>query len=81
MQNPNIQYVFCPGTIGFNSPPLVMFYPMIPAPASPKPSASKWPILTIAFSKTAVSYCALYSYSSFVWVSVVSDFAKDITPA
>jgi len=58
-----------------------MFYPIIPAPASPNPSARRWPIFTIAFSKTAVSYCAFVSFSSYVWFSLSSDFAKDITPA
>jgi hypothetical protein len=33
-----------------------MFYPIIPAPASPNPRAKRCPIFTIAFSKTAVSY-------------------------
>jgi hypothetical protein len=33
-----------------------MFEAIIFEPASPKPKASKWPILTIAFSRMAVSY-------------------------
>lgn len=55
-QNPNTAKVFCPGIIGLRSPPDDMFLEIIPEPASPKPKASKYPILTIAFSRIYVSY-------------------------
>lgn len=55
-QNPNIAVHLCPAIIGFKSPPALIFEAMILDPASPNPRANKWPILTIAFSKKAVSY-------------------------
>jgi hypothetical protein len=48
-------YVLTPGIKGFSSPLFFKFFPIIPEPASPKPSASKRPILTIARSSYAVS--------------------------
>lgn len=48
-------YVLTPGIKGFSSPLCFKFFPIIPEPASPKPSASKRPILTIARSSYAVS--------------------------
>mmetsp|Transcript_60576 Transcript_60576/g.170685 ORF Transcript_60576/g.170685 Transcript_60576/m.170685 type:complete len:257 (-) Transcript_60576:1121-1891(-) len=48
---------FLPGTMALSaelSPPR-MFWPMISAPASPKPRASREPILIIVFSRTTVS--------------------------
>jgi hypothetical protein len=54
-QNPNIAMIFYPGNIGLTSPLPFMFSAMILDPASPKPKASKAPILTIVFSRTTVS--------------------------
>mmetsp|Transcript_24063 Transcript_24063/g.74802 ORF Transcript_24063/g.74802 Transcript_24063/m.74802 type:complete len:221 (+) Transcript_24063:972-1634(+) len=56
-QNPKIASTRLPGTMAFSaelSPPC-MFWPMISAPASPKPSASREPIFTMVFSRTTVS--------------------------
>ena len=53
--NPKIAYVLCPSIIGLSSPSPVMLFPMMAEPASPKPRASKWPILVIAASKRTVS--------------------------
>lgn len=60
-QKPNMAKVLCPAIIGFKSPPLLIFDAIIFDPASPNPKASRCPILTIAFSRAAVSYCAFSS--------------------
>mmetsp|Transcript_97232 Transcript_97232/g.275471 ORF Transcript_97232/g.275471 Transcript_97232/m.275471 type:complete len:278 (+) Transcript_97232:913-1746(+) len=56
-QNPKMASTLRPGIMAFNaelSPPF-MFWPMISAPASPKPRASREPILMMVFSSTTVS--------------------------
>mmetsp|Transcript_39142 Transcript_39142/g.121362 ORF Transcript_39142/g.121362 Transcript_39142/m.121362 type:complete len:270 (-) Transcript_39142:1474-2283(-) len=56
-QKPKMASTLRPGIMAFSvelfSP--FMFWPMISAPASPKPRASKEPILTMVFSRTTVS--------------------------
>lgn len=58
-----------------------MFDAIIFDPASPNPKASKWPILTIAFSKIAVSYyasCPAF-LPFFYWVAIVDKIPADST--
>mmetsp|Transcript_90743 Transcript_90743/g.242960 ORF Transcript_90743/g.242960 Transcript_90743/m.242960 type:complete len:250 (-) Transcript_90743:1266-2015(-) len=56
-QNPKIATTRFPGTMTFAIPASATFMllPIISAPASPNPSASKLPILMIVFSNTTVS--------------------------
>jgi hypothetical protein len=61
-QNPKIAIILFPGNIGSTSPPLLIFYAMISAPASPNPSANKAPVLIISFSRIVVSNF----YSSYI---------------
>mmetsp|Transcript_108712 Transcript_108712/g.306363 ORF Transcript_108712/g.306363 Transcript_108712/m.306363 type:complete len:280 (+) Transcript_108712:844-1683(+) len=65
-QKPMMASTFEPGTIAFTpalAPPF-MFWPMISAPASPKPSARRPPSLIIVFSKMTVS---IGSFIFFCW--------------
>ena len=54
-QNPNIAIIFYPESIGFKSPPDLIFEAIIFEPASPYPRASKKPILDIVSSSLLVS--------------------------
>lgn len=59
-QNPNIAMIFCPESIGFKSPPDLMFEAIIFAPASPYPKASRNPIREIVSSSLLVSSWSFY---------------------
>mmetsp|Transcript_27836 Transcript_27836/g.88021 ORF Transcript_27836/g.88021 Transcript_27836/m.88021 type:complete len:272 (-) Transcript_27836:126-941(-) len=56
-QKPKMASTLRPGTMAFSMELLspFMFWPMISAPASPKPSASREPILMMVFSRITVS--------------------------
>lgn len=54
-------HFFCPGSMGSTSPDLAMLDAMISDPASPKPSASSYPILIMAFSMSIVSRLSPYA--------------------
>ena len=58
-QNPNMATFLTPGIIGLTSPLCAIFLARISEPASPKPRASKAPILIIAFSIRTVSNSSL----------------------
>ena len=75
-QNPKMAHIFLPGTMGSRSPPLAMLDPMISAPASPKPTASRLHTFSKAYSRILVSiWLPSLSVSSFLTVRLARGFS------